>query len=167
MKEWQKWIVVVIEIALLVGAVWGCIWAFRTVGLAEEQMDCWVICQPTDYVNVRRRPGRRSEIVGRAEAGMRFQTDGKEKSGFIHVIGVGEYGEGWISSGYVSWSRPEDMDREMEISSRGRVACRKCIGGKRRCWALDGEKVRVYWMADGWAVTSRGFIQSQYLEGAK
>ena len=42
MKEWQKWIVVVIEIALLVGAVWGCIWVFRTVGLAEDGWCCLI-----------------------------------------------------------------------------------------------------------------------------
>jgi hypothetical protein len=52
----------------------------------------------------------------------------------------------------------------MQICGKARVACRKTIGGKRRAWAKPGSTVTVYWISEEWAVTSKGFIASRWLE---
>lgn len=154
----------VMAIGLFLGVVISCVMVISTAEAEETQMSCWVMCQPEDHVNIRKGPGKNREIVGWSVSGMRFETDGKEKAGWIHLIGVGEYGEGWICKGYVVFREPEEIDREMTIRSKGRVACRRSINGKRRCWIRNGERVTVYRMTGEWAVTSQGFIQSRYLE---
>ena len=154
----------ILAVGLFLGVVVSCLVVIGTAEAEGSRMNCWVICQPTDYVNVRKGPGKNREIVGYASSGMRFETDGVEKSGFIHLIGVGEYGDGWVSSGYVVFGEPEAMDRVMTIRSNGRVACRRMIGGKRRSWLRNGDTVRVYWASREWAVTDHGFVQAKYLE---
>ena len=158
-----------VAIGIFIGVALACM-VYITAAVAEDGImyDCWVVCQPDSFVNIRSRPNGHSEITGRALAGMRFLTDGEEKGGFIHLVDVGnEEGHGWISTGYVVYCEPRGMDDEMQIRGRGRVACRKTIGGRRSSWAKPGDTVRVYWMADGWAVTSRGFIQSEWLVGER
>ena len=168
--EWVKWLIVIIELALIVGAVWGGIWLFRSIGFAEGAEDggnmrCWVLCQPDSYVNVRRRASSRSEETGQAYCGMEMETDGTEQNGFVHIVNCGtEYGDGWISAGYIVYGEPEAVFAERTIRSNGRVACRKTIGGKRRCWVKDGQTVVVYMMTRSMAVTSRGFIERKWIE---
>ena len=50
--------------------------------------------------------------------------------------------------------------------AKKRVACRKWIGGPQTSmpWLKNGSDVDVFYMADGWAITSRGYIQSEWLE---
>jgi len=128
-----------------------------------ETYDCWVLCQPGDYVNIRRSASKRSEITGYATSGMKFETDWVEKNGFIHLVGVTEYGDGWIHKGYVVFYEPEEADREMVITGKGRVAARKTIDGDRRKWLKPGDRVTVYRISDEWAVTSAGFIRTDFL----
>ena len=143
---------------------YGCGAVLVGKALADGETDCWVICQPGDYINIRKGPGKQHEATGYAESGMRFTTDMEERNGYIHLVGVTEYGDGWISSGYVVFGKPEEVNREMRIRSNGRVACRKTIDGKRRCWVKNGETVTVYAMTRSVAVTNKGFIESRYLE---
>ena len=152
-------------LGLFAGVALSCAVLIGTAGAEGDiEYDCWAMCQPGDYINVRQKPGKHTEITGWAVSGMRFRTDGEERNGYIHLIGVTEYGEGWISESYIVYSEPREVNREMTIREGGRVACRKTISGKRRGWAKSGETVTVYWIGGGWAVTDRGFIQSKYLE---
>ena len=61
----------------------------------------WVMCKPGDYINVRQTPSTKAMVVGRLDPCDSFQTDGVSSNGFIRCYGIGEYGEGWIYSGYV------------------------------------------------------------------
>lgn len=162
--ELLKWIRTLIELAAIAAVIYGAICALGSISFAEEEMDCWVICQPDGYVNVRKGPGNHREVIGYAVAGMHCRTDGKEKNGYLHIIDAStEYGFGWIHSGYVVFSEPEAMDREMTVKASGRVACRDRIDGKRRGWVRKGDTIRVYWRTRSWAVTENGFIQTKYL----
>ena len=38
------------------------------------------------------------------------------------------------------------------------------IGNNFVKWYRDGDRVNVYWLADGWAVTDKGYIRYEYLE---
>ena len=133
------------------------------IAMADTYSDTvWILCQPDSYVNIRNNPFGKSDVVGRADCGDDFSTDGKTKNVFLHVYATTETGEGWISKGYVVYDKPVSIGRKMVIESRGRVNARKTVNGKRRCWVKSGDVVTVYWMAE-WAVTSKGFIKSEYL----
>ena len=54
--------------------------------------------------------------------------------------------------------------------AKSRVACRRWVNGPqiedngRPRWLVNGSNVSVFYIAEGWAVTSRGYIQSEWLE---
>jgi len=135
------------------------------MGTAMAEGDnCWVVCQPEDYINIRKSPSRRSEITGWSVSGMGFETDWVERNGFMHIVGVTEYGDGWISSAYLVYDEPVGINDEAKVIGNARVACRRSIDGKRRCWLKPGSTVTVYWWSTEWAVTDKGFIRSEYLD---
>ena len=127
---------------------------------------CWAMCRPGSEVMIREKPNKRAAVVGAVSAGRQMWTDWQEKNGWLHLVDVSsEAGEGWIYEGYVVFTEPREIGGEMRIRANGRVACRSWIGGKRTGWARNGEAVKVYWIADDIAMTDRGFILSEYLEG--
>ena len=132
-----------------------------------DEMVCtrWVLCQPDSEVLIRARPDRRSEVVGAACCGEQLRSDGRERNGYIHLVDVNnETGEGWISVKFIAYTEPVRMEVQAVVKSRGRVACRESVDGKRTRWAKPGQTVTVYVEADGWSVTDRGYIMSEYLE---
>lgn len=129
-------------------------------GIREE---VWVLCSPDGMVYVRSRPG--GAVIGGATCGDVMWTDNRERNGFVHVTELAaETDEGWISTRYIVYDEPREVNGEMRIRAEGRVACRKWIGGKVVRWAHSGDTVTVYWMSDEWAVTDRGYIRSEFLE---
>ncbi|MBR6982175.1 MAG: hypothetical protein IKH75_01355 [Ruminococcus sp.] len=162
----------VLVIALGIAAILIVLFSLHDVGLAEDFADwyeeegyvkVWVLCQPDSYVNVREFAKKGSSEVAMGESGDWFWSDLKTKNGFIHVFGWFEAGEGWINKGYVVFDEPEEVNCCHRIDSNGRVACRRTIGGNRRCWAYCDDIVMVYWKADEWAVTNRGFIKTEFI----
>ena len=130
-----------------------------------EGVERWVFCRPDGVVNVRSGPRKGAEEVAWLTSGTEILTDGKVRNGYMHVFGLAaETTEGWISTRYVVEEEPKAVGEEMEIRAEGRVACRKWIDGKIVKWYRDGDQVYVHWMADGWAVTDRGYIRYEYLE---
>lgn len=135
-------------------------------GLSEESATCaWVLCKPDSYVNIREKPSGKSAVLGRYESGTALYTDGIQENGYIHLVHLSlEAEEGWIHKGYVVYGEPEEKNAVFRIRSNGRVAARKNIDGKRRRWLKNGDRVKVYRASRAWAVTSKGFIQTKYLE---
>lgn len=135
---------------------------------AEDQLiRCWVMCKPGSQVNVRRTPSKNAMEVGYLDAGDSFLTDGDSKNGFIRCYGIGEYGEGWIYLGYVVTEEPKPVFERYVCVSNARVACRRWMGGPKvgtSPWIVNGSNVDVFYLADGWACTSRGYIMSEWLE---
>lgn len=158
--------IVFLTLAIVLFAMFAYDMAY-SAGLANSGDYCevWVLCQPDDYINIRLQPSRKSEIIGWAESGMSFKTDMREKNNYLHIIEFGEFGEGWIHTGYIDYSKAERVNAEAKIVSGGRVRARKMINGKRRCWLNPGQTVMVYWSSMDWAVTNKGYIQTIYLEG--
>ena len=137
-------------------------------GAEPKAINAWIMCQPGDWVNVRAGASRKSASLGMLEAGDKVTFTGETKNGFLKVRVALEESEGWIYAGYVTDQEPVDMGGALyEVRASGRVAARKYIHGPRRCWVVDGSLVNVYWMAGEWAVTSKGFIQAEYLEVRK
>jgi hypothetical protein len=135
------------------------------LGAAMADDTGWVICQPGDYVNVRLNPSMKAGVIGRLEMGDEVHLDGQQRNGFLHCVRIGlEVSEAWVYAGYIVYGEPKTGEWTGTIHSDGRVAARKCIGGKRRCWLRDEQAVKVYAHGGGWAVTNKGFVQTEYLQ---
>ena len=134
----------------------------------SPDLTCWILCKPKGIVYVRRNPAKASEMVGRLECGDEIKTDGKTRNGWIHVNGIGEFGSGWVYCGFVSLEQPEKIDEQYVCVAKKQVACRRWMDGPQISgklgWLHNGSNVAVFYIADGWAVTSRGYIKAEFLE---
>lgn len=132
--------------------------------VSEERL-VFILCNPKTPVNVRIRPKKGTDIVGRLDFGDSITTDGKTRNGFLHVMGIGEAGEGWIREGYAVDDQPEELERaRANVAASGRVMSYRRIGGSKNGWVNVGTDVRVLAVSEEWAVTSRGYIRTKYLE---
>lgn len=132
----------------------------------EKPLTCWAMCKPGSYVTIRRSPQKNAMQVGYLDPLDSFQTDGKTKNGYIHVIDVGN-SEGWVHAGYVVTEEPEAAFEQYYCSSLSRVACRRWISGPRvenYGWIVNGSTVQVFYRTEEWSCTSRGYIKSEFLE---
>jgi len=150
--------------AVVVAAV--IIWAAQA---EDVTITCWALCQPGDRVNLRLEPDKGSREVGWLECGESFQTDGESRNGWIRVLDRGEC-ECWIYCGYVVTEQPVKVCENYVCVAKNRVACRRWVDGPqiringRLSWLRNGTNVSVFWIAGDWAVTSRGYIQAEWLE---
>ena len=74
---------------------------------------------------------------------------------------------GWVYLGYVVTEKPQVIGERYMCNAVKQVACRKWMGGPQvdqKPWLKNGQTCEVFLMADGWAVTSRGYIRSEWLE---
>lgn len=132
---------------------------------AEDETK-YILCnpKPTSHVAIRRSPKHKAEEIGRLDCGDWFITDGKTRNGYLHLIGLTEYGEGWVHMGYVVDDKPVIEKCNGTISASGRVKARKHINGTKNCWLAVGDDIRVFARSEEWAVTNKGFIRTEFLE---
>ena len=144
-----------------------CIGVYDFCAIGEEEFQCWVLCQPKNRVNLRMEPNKDSKCVGWLECGDGFQTDGSVQNGWIKVLDAGEC-ECWIYSGYVVTDEPEEVFENYVCAARKQVACRRWVDGPqyegRSGWLKNGSEITVFYIAGKWAVTSRGYIQTEWLD---
>ena len=147
-------IVIVVTVALTV-----------TLCRGEQLATCWIMCKPGSRVEIRERPDKGSGSMGYLECGDSFQTTGESEDGWIVCCGVGE--GGWVYCGYVVTEKPEKIGERYVCAANKQAACRKWMGGpqiEEAPWIKNGQFCQVFCMADGWAVTNRGYIKSEWLE---
>ena len=164
---YRRIIITVIEIAVIVFVLWMLIAASESVVITdahgEEYEIRYVICK--DYVNARSTPNKKQEPIGRLEAGETVYTDGVKRNGYLHCVYLNfEYDEGWVFAGYLSEYEPEAVWRNATVVSRGKLAVRNYIKGRRVKWLKPGATVKVYYWSDDWSLTNFGYVQTQYLE---
>lgn len=132
-----------------------------------EETEVWILMKPGDYVNVRIEPRKKSQVIGFLDAGDGCWTDGRTKDGFLHVYGVGEC-DGWVYKWYVVTEKPEIVNEYYIVAAKKRVLCRRGVSGPRvkgrLGWMKNGTRVKVYCIAGEWAITSRGYVRSEWLE---
>ena len=163
----RKILILAICAAVICAAVFTAAYRATKAAAEEELVKCWILCKPGSQVNVRRTPDKHAMEVGYLEVGDWFLTDGRSSDGWIRCYGIGEYGEGWIYSGYVATEEPKPVYEQYVCVAKTRVACRKWIGGPKvdgHAWLANGSNVQVFYMAGDWAITSRGYIRSEWLE---
>ena len=164
--------ITVIEILLIAAVVMVGIALYRDVCHAEEWDEheeeyeiMFAICSPGDRVNIRKRPTSKSEAEGWLEPGDMVYLDGKKKNGYFHCVGMSnESGEGWVHKGYLVEDVPERMNCYATVVSKGKLAARKHVGGKRTRWLKPLASVKVYYWSEEWCVTNCGYVQTKYLE---
>ena len=72
--------------------------------------------------------------------------------------------------GYVSTEKVQKVGEQYVCVAKRQVACRRWVGGPqietggRKQWLKNGENVDVFCIGGDWAVTSRGYIRSEWLE---
>jgi hypothetical protein len=163
----KKILITVLEIALIALFIMAVLTVLDSFSIAEDSdglFTAYVVCQKDDYVHARMKPTRKSQSVGRFDGGDEVVTDGYVKNGFLRCYGF-ETGVAWVHKGYVVYDRPEKVDGQTAYSvSRGTLNARRYIGGKVIHKLENLDEVKVYWWSDEWAVTSKGFIQTKYLE---
>lgn len=156
--------------ALVAVIIAGIVYTIAARALEEETDErlatVWVMCKPGDYINVRRTPSKNAMEVGRLDPCDSFLTDGTSSNGFIRAYGIGEYGEGWVYCGYVSIYEPKPVFETYACVAPNRVACRRWMDGPKtqNPWLKNGSTVQVFYLTEEWAVTSRGYIRSEWLE---
>lgn len=130
-----------------------------------EDRQVFIFCNPKTSVNIRKTPKKGGEVSGRLDFGDQVMTDGKKKNGFLHIYGVTENGDGWIFAGYVIEDQPIRTERTWaSIAASGRVMSYRWVSGMKNGWVQLCEDVKVYAWSDEWAVTSKGYIRTKYLE---
>ena len=131
-----------------------------------EESTKFILCNPKvdNHVSIRRSPRKGSEETGQLYCGDSFITDGKIKNGYLHILGMTEYGEGWVHLGYVVEDKPVIEKCKASIAASGRVMSWRMINGKKNRWLNVGDEVKVFARSEEWAVTSRGYIRTKYLE---
>lgn len=161
----KKIVKTLLEIVLIIAIAILIILATRSISFADDDgtFTAWVICQPGDWVNAREKPSRKSRECGFFEGGYPVETDGVIRNGFLRCYGF-EVGEAWVHTGYVVYDEPKRVEIPAYSIARGRLAARKYIGGKRRCWINENEDLVVYWISEEWCVTSKGFVRTEFLE---
>ena len=162
-SAWTK--VLILAVILVIGVVTYCVALNSVLAAADEQTTtAWIMCSPDGYVNCRLTPSTRGDVIGYLETGYRLEIDGKTKNGYAHCVDMSlEYSTGWVHCGFIVFEEPKWWDKDMTITASGRVACRKWADGERINWVIDGSTVHVYWTSDNWAITNKGWIQTQYL----
>ena len=130
----------------------------------ETLATVYAMCKPGSRVTIRRTPDGME--TGYLDCGDSFQTDGESSDGWIRCYGAGE--NGWVYSGYVSTEPVQKVGQRYVCVAKKQVACRRWMAGPqidgKAGWLKNGQNVDVFVMGDGWAVTSRGYIKSEWLE---
>ena len=137
----------------------------NTAKTAPDDADVYfIICEPGTSVNVRISPNTHAEIIGSKFFGDQLIVD-KEKNGFVHITNLNsEYTDGWIFKGFVSEDQPVQMFKKANIVSNARVACRKYVNGKIKCWLANGTEVMIYATSEEWCVTDKGYVKTEFIE---
>lgn len=147
-----------IALTLVLSVIYGGLTA------VAEDRQVFIICNPESFVNVHRTPKMSSEKAGRLECGDDVLTDGKKKNGFLHVLNVTEYGEGWVYMGYVVDEPVIKRTCYGIVAASGRAKARRYINGKKNAWLDVGSEIKVLAYCESWAVTKKGFVDMNYLE---
>lgn len=159
-----------IEILLIVAFIYGAIVLYTSLGFASAKAgpydnitEGYILCD--DFVYIRRHPNNKDEPLGRFETGDMVYLDGRKRNGYLHCIDLSlEMCEGWVSKRYIVYDKPIKVNQRATIVSKGRLAARKNVNGKRTRWLKPLASVMVYWWSDEWCVTDCGYLMTKYLE---
>lgn len=147
---------------LLCVAAWNIETEINRVRAESVYAKQWIICK--DYVLIRQWASRKAPECGQLDPGDEIEIDGNTKDGFAHIVSPVD---GWVWAGNIVGSRPEKVECMAFVTAKTRLAARRWVDGPQvdsKPWLINGSEIKVYWMNDEWAVTSRGYVRSEWLE---
>ena len=163
--EVRKWVITLIEIALIAVAVFGIITLIESISFADSNVTAWVICKPHGYVNAREKPDSCSGIAGRFDPGDEIKLDGITKNGYAHIAYPTFEYDAWIYTGYVALDEPKNLKGQTAIvNSNKNLAVRKSMCGEVIKWLKNGDELQVFWWTDDWCVTNYGYVMTEWIE---
>ena len=133
--------------------------------------ECYILCNPSDYINIRMTPSSNGVVVGRFDCGDSFETDWKtrkDKKGktWVHVINMHlESTDAWVCKNFVQETPVVIGTDYITVDKNGRTAVRKYPNGKVRKWVENGDELRMLARSDEWAFTTYGYIRLDCVEG--
>ena len=122
----------------------------------------WVLS--STYVNIRMGASKKAPIVGQLDPGDDLEIDGKVDGWFAHIVAPVD---GWIHSGYLTFSKPKQVNQTYTVTAKKRLMCRRWIDGPKvaeKPYLINGSEVKVLWISSEWACTNRGYLKSEWLE---
>ena len=122
----------------------------------------WVLS--STYVNIRMGASKKAPIVGQLDPGDDLEIDGKVDGWFAHIVAPVD---GWIHSGYLTFSKPTHVNNTYTVTAKKRLMCRRWIDGPKvaeKPYLINGSEVKVLWISSEWACTNRGYLKSEWLE---
>lgn len=128
----------------------------------ETTAYAWALCKT--YINIRLWPSTEATAVGYLDPCDRVEVDGRTKSGFAHVVYPVD---GWVYAGYLTFSEPQAVGEKYIVVAPRRVAARRWVDGPQmgtKPWLINGSEVTVLYMSEDWALTTRGYVKSEWLE---
>ena len=123
----------------------------------------FILCK--SYVLIRMAPSRKAPEIGQLDPAELIEIDGKTTDGFAHIVAPCD---GWVWAGYITFSEPKQVNTAATVTAPKRVYCRKWCDGpqvEERPYLISGSEVKVYWLSNDWAITNRGFVRTEWLEG--
>lgn len=154
--------IMILMAVLLVVVSYHAAYAINRAHAEAVTTNAWILCK--DYVLIRMWPSKRATEVGQLDPCDEIEIDGKTKDGFAHIVAPVD---GWVWAGNIVFSEPEQIGSLAFVTAKTRLACRRWVDGPQvesRPWVINGSEVRVFYMCDEWAVTSRGYVRSEWLE---
>lgn len=154
--------IMILMAVLLVVVSYHAAYAINRAHAETVTTNAWILCK--DYVMIRMWPSKRATEVGQLDPCDEIEIDGKTKDGFAHIVAPVD---GWVWAGNIVFSEPEQIGSLAFVTAKNRLACRRWVDGPQvesRPWVINGSEVRVFYMCDEWAVTSRGYVRSEWLE---
>lgn len=129
----------------------------------------YVLCKPSDYVNVREHPSSRSKQAGILDCGDEVRTEWetkKDNHGGTWIRVYGFEGDAWVSARYLSDTPVTiaDADCHAYVSANGRTAIRRAPNGKRTAWVKNGDELNVLVIGDEWILTTMGYVKAECVE---
>lgn len=128
----------------------------------DSTTTAWALCK--SYINIRLWPSKEATAVGFLDPCDSVEVDGRTKNGFAHIV---EPLDGWVYAGYLTFSEPKEIGQKYTVVARRRVAARRWVDGPQmgtKPWLINGSEVTVLYMSEDWALTSRGYVKSEWLE---
>lgn len=128
----------------------------------DSTTTAWALCK--SYINIRLWPSKEATAVGFLDPCDSVEVDGRTKNGFAHIV---EPVDGWVYAGYLTFSEPKAIGQKYTVVARRRVAARRWVDGPQmgtKPWLINGSEVQVLYMSEDWALTSRGYVKSEWLE---
>lgn len=133
-----------------------------SVANAETEV-MYVLVQ--DELTIRSKASLGSDRIGYLFPGDPVEVT-RNYRGWSYLENLGcEDGSGWVSSNYLVDSEVTVFKDGLTavVEANGRVAVRAHVDGKRVGWLSPKDEVTVYAMCKDWAVTSEGYIKSEFL----